>query len=158
MEIILREAQLTDYDQINALFTEELAQHIQIKPDIFQMPDPVMTESWYKEELENAATVMYVADVGGHIGGVIQIMVRNSPNDPIFVRRRYAHIEDIVVSDTYRGQGIGRYLMDAAQKWAKDRGASAVDLWVWAGNNNAIEFYKHLGYSTVRHAMQIKLE
>ena len=158
MDITLREAQLTDYDDINELYTEELTHHIELKPDFFQMTDPVMTLEWYKQQLEDEAVVLYVADVAGYFAGVIQVMVRNSPNDPIFKKRRYAHIEDIVVSRTYRGKCIGRFLMDAAKKWAKNRGASAVELWVWSGNNDSIRFYEHLGYITIRHAMQITLE
>jgi ribosomal protein S18 acetylase RimI-like enzyme len=156
-EMILREAQFSDYKQVSALFTEELAQHVALKPDVFQMPDTVITEEWFRKDLSNQATIIYLAKVDHQIAGLIQVMIRNNPDDPIFRKRRYAHIEDIIVAQTHRGKGVGRFLMEAAQEWAKIRGACAVDLWVWKGNENAIEFYEHLGYQTIRQAMQLKL-
>ena len=155
--MILREAKIEDYEQVNALFTEELRQHVELKPDIFQMPQTVMTQEWYKEELVNQATVIYLAEVDHQIAGLIQVMIRDNPDDPIFRKRRYAHIEEVIVSKTHRGKGVGRFLMEAAQEWAKALGASAVDLWVWEGNENAIRFYEHLGYQTIRQAMELKL-
>lgn len=84
-------------------------------------------------------------------------MHRKNSQDPIFKKRRYAHIEDVIVAQAYRGEGIGRILMDTARKWAESQNATAVDLWVWEDNNDAIGFYKHLGYETVRQVMQLQL-
>ena len=158
MGILIREAQLTDYGVINALYAEELAYHVELKPDIFQMAEPVITLQGYKEQLEKENVILFVAEVDRSVAGVIQIMVHVSPNDPIFKKRTYAHIEDIVVAETYRGKGIGRSLMVTAQKWAKDQEAPTLGLWVWSGNNRAISFYEDLGFTITRQAMQLELE
>jgi len=52
----------------------------------------------------------------------------------------------IAVSPEYRGRGIGRRLMRAAERWEKSQ--SAVDLLLdcHAANPWAIRFYEKLGY------------
>jgi len=144
--------------QVNALFTEELTYHIALKPDFFQMSEPVMTVEWYEDELANKNTILFVAEDNQNIIGLIQVMVRNNPQDPIFKKRRYAHIEDLIVAQVYRGSGVGGSLMDAAKKWVTDQKATAIELWVWENNSDAIAFYEHLGYKTVRRAMQQELD
>jgi ribosomal protein S18 acetylase RimI-like enzyme len=158
LTIKIRDAQFSDYEPILALYTEELAYHVELVPEIFQMAEPVMTKEWYKQQLDNAAVMLTIAEVDEQIVGAIQVMLHNSPNDPIFKKRKYAHIEDIVVAGNYRKQGIGRILMESARKWAKANGTSALELWVWRGNENAIGFYQKLGYRIVRHSLQLKLE
>lgn len=157
MKWMIRTAEKTDYASINTLYTEELAEHITLQPDFFQMSEPVMTVDWYQQQLEHKAVKLFVAELDGVVVGVIQVMLRHSPDDPIFRERTYAHIEDIVVSHQCRGKGIGRSLMDAAKQWALDHDASAIELWVWRANENAIDFYRKLGYETHRFAMQMKL-
>ena len=157
MDVILREAQEIDYDSINTLYTEELSFHIALEPDMFQMFDPVMTVDWYKKQLDNKAVVLFVAEVDESVVGVIQVMLHQSPNDPIFKKRTYVHIEDIVVGKQFQGKGVGRSLMEAAERWAKDKGASAIELWVWRANEDAIGFYNNLGYKTNRLSMKLTL-
>jgi GNAT superfamily N-acetyltransferase len=157
MEIKIREANLADYRDINSLYTEELAYHITLLPDIFKMADPVMTEAWYQDQLDNENVVIFIAEVKGSVVGALQVMLRHNQNDPIFKTRHYTHIEELIVAKSHRGLGVGRRLLESAQAWAKARGATAIDLWVWTENQDAIDFYNHLGYKVVRHAMQLKL-
>jgi GNAT superfamily N-acetyltransferase len=156
-DITIREAKITDYECVNALFTEELAFHIEIEPELFKMPECVMTMDWFRDLLRKVNTIMYIAEVDGKAAGLIQVMVGDSPNDPIFRKRRYTHIEDIVVAQEYQHRGVGRELMQAAHMWAKAQGALAVELWVWQTNERAIQFYKHLGYTTKRLSMEISV-
>ena len=56
-------------------------------------------------------------------------------------------IDTMGVSSAYRGQGIGKRLMDvtlsAAEKWGIER----VELLVYASNVNAINFYEKTGFN-----------
>ena len=52
----------------------------------------------------------------------------------------------ITVSAKYRGRGIGRRLMRAAEGWAKAQGAVDLLLDCDAANRAAIRFYETLGY------------
>lgn len=50
------------------------------------------------------------------------------------------------VSPDHRDKGLGRTLMDAAEKWLRDRNAPKIQLMVRDDNEQAIGFYKALGY------------
>lgn len=57
-----------------------------------------------------------------------------------------AWIEDMVVLEQFRGQGVGKALLEKAGAWARSRGAKRVQLVADADNTSALEFYKHLGW------------
>lgn len=85
--------------------------------------------------------------------GFVHILVRDAPPLPIFAPRRYAIVDTIVVRQDCRGLGIGKKLMDEAREWARLKGATAVELNVYAFNSSAITFYHSLGYDMLCHRM-----
>ena len=58
---------------------------------------------------------------------------------------KYYFLDDIVVTETYRQFGIGRKLMNAFLRAAKDNEISHIRWQVLDWNENAIKFYKSLG-------------
>lgn len=59
-------------------------------------------------------------------------------------------LEDMVVTANARGQGIGADLVAALESWAKERGATRIQLLADHGNQAALGFYSRLGFSTTR--------
>lgn len=57
----------------------------------------------------------------------------------------------MAIVDGYRGQGLGRRLLDGAIGWARDRGAYKVDLEVWPHNAAALRLYERAGFVTEGH-------
>lgn len=57
-----------------------------------------------------------------------------------------AHLEVLAVTKKAEGMGVGRALMDAIERAAQDRGATAMTLNVFMSNEKARGFYRHLGY------------
>jgi GNAT superfamily N-acetyltransferase len=56
------------------------------------------------------------------------------------------HIGDIVVAKSARGQGVGRALLAAAERWAKDAGYALITLNVFMDNRDAARVYEAAGY------------
>ena len=60
----------------------------------------------------------------------------------------YIKIAMLVVDEDYRGKGIGKILIQEAEKWAKLRDITTITL--NSGNReerkSAHDFYQHLGY------------
>jgi len=52
----------------------------------------------------------------------------------------------IAVLDGWRGQGIGRRLIEHLETWAAERGVERITLTVSETNDGAIRLYHHLGY------------
>jgi GNAT superfamily N-acetyltransferase len=85
--------------------------------------------------------------------GFISLKVRE---DPAGIER--AHVADLAVTGSARRAGVGTALMKAAESWARDLGMGTLSLDVWATNENAMAFYRHLGYSTESVCLQRRLQ
>lgn len=55
-------------------------------------------------------------------------------------------INDLVVSEEYRGQGIGTRLIEKAELFFKEQGCDYTQLEVFAPNREALAFYQKLGF------------
>ena len=55
---------------------------------------------------------------------------------------RRCWIEDLAVDPGHRSQGIGKALLDAARAWARERGATHVELDSGAARSDAHRFYE----------------
>ena len=55
-----------------------------------------------------------------------------------------ALVEDVVVTEKFRGQGIGKKLLDALAEWAKQQGVKRMDLLADCNNSAALDFYDQL--------------
>jgi GNAT superfamily N-acetyltransferase len=51
-------------------------------------------------------------------------------------------VEDLAVSPEYRSQGIGKALLDAARDWARERGATHLELDSGEARTDAHRFYE----------------
>lgn len=58
---------------------------------------------------------------------------------------RTLYLEDFIVNEAYRGQGIGKILFEEVMQEAKRRGAKRMDWQVLDWNKPAIRFYKKHG-------------
>lgn len=58
----------------------------------------------------------------------------------------HGHIEVVAVTPEAAGRGIGRALLDAGERWARDRGYPQVTLNVFWQNEAARTVYDRLGY------------
>jgi GNAT superfamily N-acetyltransferase len=61
-----------------------------------------------------------------------------------------AWIEDIVVHTEWRGQGVGREVLQAVLDWARAQGATRAQLLADLDNHPALAYYQHLGWSETR--------
>lgn len=59
-------------------------------------------------------------------------------------------IEDMVIDADFRGQGIGKHLLQRALAWAKDNGATRAQLLVDIENAGALAYYEHLGWESTQ--------
>ena len=74
------------------------------------------------EVVEHPANVVLVASLGSEIVGVLTLVILRLMSGVV------ARIEDVVVDESARGQGIGQALTDEAVRIATERGARYIDL------------------------------
>ena len=157
-DLILREAIDDDMERVADLFTEELMHHIDLLPKRFQLANPIITSAWYDDVLGNPDKQLHVAELDGMVVGLLLLLLKRSPDDPILKPRFFATVEEVAVTKRFRGQGIGRRLMNHALDWANERGADEIELEVWERNHGAIALYEKLGYEVIRRKMRIVLQ
>ena len=77
------------------------------------------------------------------------------PNDTVvgYVDRRLvagcAHIEQLSVHPAHQGAGLGRALVARVERWAEDKGLSAVTLTTFRDVPWNRPLYEHLGYAVL---------
>jgi ribosomal protein S18 acetylase RimI-like enzyme len=52
----------------------------------------------------------------------------------------------VAAAPTAQGTGIGRKMVEAAERWLRDRGVVKAQLLVRESNTKVVRFYEHLGY------------
>lgn len=108
------------------------------------MPDEYLDKRTYEQCLQNAMAGMehtFVAVAEGEVAGFI----RYSPEARKYTDRPdYWEIHALYVLKKYQGYGIGRSLVEQCLQKLPHR---SVVLFVLKGNENAIGFYKRMGFS-----------
>jgi len=159
MELIIREAVESDYDFLCELFEEGDAFHRENVTYVFQKPEGPSRDADYVNRLISDENVgLFIALIESRPVGLICIFIREAPTIPILVPRRYAYIDNLVVSQNYRHRGIGRALMAKAHHWTISKNVHEIELNVWAFNNQAIDFYEKLGYEVTSLRMRKRLD
>jgi ribosomal protein S18 acetylase RimI-like enzyme len=90
--------------------------------------------------VSDPAVALLVARADGEIVGTATLAVVATPT---WVT---AHVNDVVVDEAARGRGVGRELMQAALRIARDRGAQVVRLTSAERRSGAHRLYASLGF------------
>jgi len=99
-----------------------------------------ITSAELAEIVEGESTVLFAAYNGKDIVGLLTLVVFRIPTA---VR---AWIEDVVVDESARGQGVGEALNQAAISEAARRGAKTVDLTSRPSREAANRLYQRIGF------------
>ncbi len=98
-------------------------------------------EDLYEEDPE----CFFVAEADGKIAGFIFC---NRFWYSKFEHSKMGAIHEIVVLPAYRGQGLGKKLIETAMNFMN---AENIELWVGIHNQKAVEFYRKLGFMEKEH-------
>ncbi|MCU0645187.1 MAG: GNAT family N-acetyltransferase [bacterium] len=158
-KLIIREAIGSDYQALCDLFDQVDEFHRKQVPHIFRKPEGESRSSDYVENLmADANTGLFVAQANERLVGLICCFMRETPDIPILVPRKYVYIDNLVVDKNHRRQGIGMALLQKAHTWAIEHEIDEIELNVWQFNDDAIRLYEKLGYKTTLLRMSKILE
>ena len=85
--------------------------------------------------------------------GLLHLWLRQTPDMPMVVPRAYVMVDSIVVARKAWRSGVGTARMEWAEYWARERGATQLELSVWEFNEGARALYGKLGYRTISRRM-----
>jgi ribosomal protein S18 acetylase RimI-like enzyme len=157
-DVSIRKATHDDIDAIQRLYRQLDRHHAELLPDVFQSVDgDARTVDVIEAFIEDESADYLVAEQGNEVVGIANIQERWHPPFPMFRFHRFAMMDNVVVDESRRGQRIGTALLDAAIRWARDRGLTAIQTTVWASNDGARGFYVGRGFRTLTERLELDL-
>ncbi|WP_296380235.1 GNAT family N-acetyltransferase [Winogradskyella sp.] len=93
----------------------------------------------------NPKFVCFVLEVDDFVEGIALVYKRYST-----WKREVLHLEDLIVSEKFRGKGLGTKLLDTVISYGKEIGVKRVSWEVLDWNEPAIKFYESKGANVMR--------
>ncbi|GIO26906.1 GNAT family N-acetyltransferase [Ornithinibacillus bavariensis] len=97
-----------------------------------------------EKELSNTSSQFYFVFVGEEVAGYLKVNMNESQSEEM--GNDVLEIERIYMKRNYQKRGLGKYLLNKAIDIAIKENKKKVWLGVWEKNENAIAFYKKLGF------------
>jgi ribosomal protein S18 acetylase RimI-like enzyme len=151
--IAVRPAQIADLELLLDLWLQLQAHHGRLQPRFFRVGTRAQAALDLRALISQPGRALLVAQREEALLGLVQLGIYDTPAQLALVQRRRAYVEDMVVDQACRRQGVGRLLMAAASQWAIEQGAVQLLLTVWAGNSEAEQFYRALGYQPINQVL-----
>jgi ribosomal protein S18 acetylase RimI-like enzyme len=156
--VTIRTASVDDAAHLARLNIEVQDLHVAAEPELYATPGAGEVEAWFRAQLEAAEVRILLAEsaVGAAVGYAVMRVV-DWPGHVFARPRRIALVDQISVSAQHRRLGVGRALMEAAERLALEEECTAIDLEVRAFNGEAIRFYEALGFRQTTHRLSRSL-
>jgi len=152
----VRTADPADTGSLCELYFEFHEFHVRAVPERLLSLGPLTTfdrselSAAVQRILDDEDATILLAEDGGECVGFAEVILRQDEPNPMRVARRYGHLQSLMVRDGRRGQRIGTLLVDAAEQWARDHGATEMRLDTWEFPGGPHRFYERIGYRTLR--------
>ncbi|GLV60221.1 hypothetical protein KDH_70420 [Dictyobacter sp. S3.2.2.5] len=157
-DIHARLARPEDEEALVALFTEELLFHEPYTPFV-RMSSSVerafrdrLDLLWSGKSVEEGAPLVVVIERDAQIVAMsecdLYIIESEDDGEPYFIRRgRYGHINNMGVQQAFRGQGVGRLLVQASFEGLAHLRLGGYLLWFNPANPLSSQFWPRMGFS-----------
>jgi GNAT superfamily N-acetyltransferase len=96
---------------------------------------------------------LVVARTPAGVIGFGEVHLRQDEEHPTRHSYRHGHLTALFVEGAYRGHGVGAGLIQVAEGWARQRGASEMRLEVWEYADSPQPFYEQVGYRTLHRTL-----
>ena len=141
--MIIRQATVEDTVNLISLSKKGNDMHYDVRPDKFNKRND---EDYYKmiyATIERGYNPYLVAIIDDKFVGYMEYTILDRKD-------KVAYIDQFYVDEEYRKKGVGKALMNELEKIAKDIKCDKIELNCWSFNENALDFYYHLGYKNQR--------
>lgn len=148
--MIIRKAVSEDAFDLIPLCKNGNDMHYKKRPDKFTLKDDERYFLLIKGTIEAGYNIFLVAIDDEKFIGYIEYTIIEKID-------KVAYINQFYVEDEYRKKGVGKALMDEVEKEAMKNKCSKIELNCWSFNQNALDFYYHLGYNNQRVILEKEL-
>lgn len=97
-----------------------------------------------EEELSNTSSQFYFVYLDQEISGYLKVNTNDAQSEEM--GDESLEIERIYIKNQFQKHGLGKYLFNKAMEIAQELNKEKIWLGVWEKNENAIAFYKKMGF------------
>jgi ribosomal protein S18 acetylase RimI-like enzyme len=156
----IREARPADIAAIVTLNSEVHDIHLRLFPDIFKPTDPAALAEWFGRLINDDKTIILVAEDTSSLGmsNIVAYLTLRKDERPahVFAQiHRCAYIDNVCVTERYRGKGLFHSLLSKAEDIARRWGMSRLELDVWSDNAAAKKAFNQCGFQTYNEKMKL---
>lgn len=154
---MIREAEINDLGVLASLFIVENKHNSSLAPDVVRETEDVLNVPELEGILVDENQSLIVSERDGVVVGALLGNFTKVPERRWTQQRSYGYVEELVVSQKSRRQGVANELIAHFVVWAQSKGAGSVDLHVWSNNHEATGFYNQSGFVATQHLLTKKL-
>ncbi len=138
----------TDFEQIRRCIVELQDYERKIDP---RMPTGESIADAYLEEMLGKCKEhdgqIFISEINGEIAGYVTILGKMSSGNLDDGHLAYSCVDDLIVREQFRRNGVGMRLLETAELFAKSKNARWLRLSVLARNTSARKLYSSSGFS-----------
>lgn len=150
-ELFIRQSVVTDAQAVLDLLHIIADLHRNGRPDMFPNLVSKYDLTQVKERLSQENSGVFVATLDETVVGYVFCDIITEGDG------KTLYVDDLCVSPSARGLGIGTKLMDRAVEYGRESGCRFLMLNVWEFNESAVRFYEKYGLKTRTRHLEKKL-
>ena len=147
-EIVLRPATPADAPALAALSIESSAYYAGLAPELFAEAETDGFAEWISAVWDDGpGTLALVAEVEGAVVGYLEAVVQEPEAWRRFFgardfRERRLFVNALLTAAAYRHRGVATMLVESAEDWERERGATVALLDTWIDSPVSIPFWE----------------
>jgi GNAT superfamily N-acetyltransferase len=153
-EVVIRPARRGDGNALAGPWIEFGRYYADRDPVRFRVPAAEGLAEWFEGRIEQVHALWLVAERSGTVIAFVEAQVWPGADDADYqlmreVAEPVLKVNSLFVDKAECGRGIGKALMEAAEAWGKERGATSAAVVAIADSPSAVPFYVNgMGYES----------
>lgn len=152
--MLIRNVKITDFNQVDNLMQQLHKVHVKGRPDLYIDMEHPYSKDEFEQLVLKEDVIAILAEEENKVVGICFVSIRYKSG---MVEMKTAYMDDLVVDENFRNNGIAKKLFNKAEKIAIEKGAKRLDLMVWSFNEKAIKLYEELGMRPQRYIYEKQL-
>lgn len=149
MNYTIREVKNEDIKELLNVYIQGYRYHQEGRSDIFVNLSDEELEKDLINNLNELSTIVLIKD--NKIVGYLSYKIKGK-------YKKKLDIDQLVIDENNRGQGLGKKLVEQAKIIAKENNCTRIELNCWLFNKNALSMYEHIGFERQRIIYEMSLD